>query len=415
MIQRRLPCWKNFRPTPITGSRKQPRMAFNRFGKNMKNLMNESQLVSLPQSSRNSIGVLGVCLVVAALLIGNSAARADDGRVDFRTLSAPPVVHVLESPELLELLYLTAEQSDQIKELFDDWKAKYLKAKQEYEARLRTRRNPIYGLSRDRPFHDSITELLDDEQFQKVSRLIFLWNASPVSFHDAFQFDDLKLSPTQYQQLHQLQVDWVLYALKNNMQFDHEFSRPSEERGVHRSVALREEYRRATKLAWSFKPLRDQRWKKILSADQARRWQERELEKIWGYQPFHVLLTDYSKREQGDIPQTGTIDDYIVPYFTPPRSHLNWSEDQLEKVTEIIEDFEEKKSRTDFPRDREARLKWFEQQHTKEIKVMLEIQTVMTPGQRDAWWDLLGQPAGYHMGLLKRRCLADSNGADVEK
>jgi hypothetical protein len=97
-----------------------------------------------------------------------------------------------------------------------------------------------------------------------------------------------------------------------------------------------------------------------LSADQARRWQERKLEQFWEYQPFHVLLTDYSQREQGNTPRTGTIDDYYVPYFTPPQSVLDWSEEQLEQVKEVIRKFEQE-SRADFPGEREAWLGWVEQ------------------------------------------------------
>jgi hypothetical protein len=53
--------------------------------------------------------------------------------------------------------------------------------------------------------------------------------------------------------------------------------------------------------------------------------------------------------------------------------------------------------------------------YMRQVQAMCEIQKVMTPAQRDTWWNLMGEPAGCHTGLLKRRCLVDLNDVNVEK
>lgn len=332
-----------------------------------------------------------VGLTVSALVV-----IAED-EPDFRTLPATPSVWLFESPEIRKHLDLTPQQTTQINALLDNWKSIYLKAKQEHEAKPtdeqrteRTGRNrlPITSLRK------SISEVLNDEQFQVFSQMRWLWHFSPVRSGEAMRYKELKLSVDQHRQLFALNIRWVLLGLAE-LKGQYRAQRPGVNAASGRrrfSVELTY-YVSQTRLAWKFKPIRDAEWSRILTQAQARRWKELELQSVFARDPFVVMLTDYASRQEGRIPQTGKSDDYFVPYFTSPAGVLNLSEESRQEIQKLISEFQDWK--TPPSGNREEWKAWVKELLQRQVQFMTRIQSVMSPEQRTAWWNLVGEPGDH--------------------
>jgi hypothetical protein len=240
---------------------------------------------------------------------------------------------------------------------------------------------------------NSISDLLDDQQLQLFHQMLALWNRSPIRSHDAFRFE-LGLSDRQHLQLQQLETKWVLHGLEAPC--DYRFARHTEPPDRRRRGKLVAYGHAVTPFGWQFASQRNAEWSRILTAAQAKRWKERELQWVFQTSQFRILVVDFSSSRQGRRPRktTGTFVDSIIPYFTPPFEALNWNDEQLVQVSALAAEAASVADR--WPKDLEERKNWLEAQRKREQECMRQIHDVMTAKQRAIWWELIGEPAAEY-------------------
>ena len=140
------------------------------------------------------------CITVVATTLLPVVALADE-EPDFRTIVAPYVVYVCESPDLLKPLNLTGEQQEKLKEILDKWKPEFLAEKRELDSRPEGKKRRYTSKPRrDARLRNTISDLLDDKQHQIFHQMLELWLRSPVQSRHAFQFD-LGISDKQHVQI----------------------------------------------------------------------------------------------------------------------------------------------------------------------------------------------------------------------
>ena len=328
--------------------------------------------------------------VVATTLLPVVALADDDP--DFRTIVAPYVVYVCESSDLLKQLNLTGQQKAKLKEILDKWKPQFLAEKRELDSRPEDKKRRYSSAPRrDTRLKNAISDLLDDRQHQIFHQMLYLWWRSPVQSRHAFQFD-LGISDKQHVQLKGLETQWILRALEE-VTYDYRYPRHTEVRDNSQLGKLIAYGSAITSLQWQFQAERNTEWTRILTAKQARRWKERELQlalKNNMLNRFVILVVDFSSFRLGPnhIPSGTSLG--VPPYYIPPSEALKWSDEQLPKVRALAEsvrwDFD------DAPSGREERASWMNAQREREIKCMRQIEAVMTAEQRATWWGLFGEP-----------------------
>ncbi|WP_259634076.1 hypothetical protein [Stieleria sedimenti] len=313
-------------------------------------------------------------------------------------MAAPSDIHVLESPELVELIDLGDTQVSELDPIVQGWKTEYQRKKQKMDALPPEDQVSRRGWppTRDRELHDSIASVLDEAQLQRFSEILALWTLGPVQSGDAFRLDrtgELRLSVDQHVALHKLNTRWVLDSFpKFTGRF--EFSKPGE--NVSRSISVRrmlERWEAITELAVKFKPERDRIWKQILSPQQIKRWRELALQTAFSRYDFRVLLEHAGARRRSDRPNSGTSYDYLVPYFIPPPEVFGWSEDQIKNVRAIIGEYESQPFER--PRTREAWAEAAAARRELKRRYLQKIEAVMTVEQRQRWRGMLGDPASF--------------------
>lgn len=341
------------------------------------------------------------CITVVTATVFPSAVTANDER-DLRTLDVPNVVRICESQELLQLLNLSESQTENLNDALASWKSEYFAALREIESPVegKGRRRPIASGREDNGLGNAISNLLDDEQHQLFRQMLTLWIQSPVQSRQAFQFD-LRLSGQQHKQLHELEIRWILQALRD-VPCIYRFQRHTETRD-RSQWGKRLEYSHAiVRSAWEFVPARNAAWNSILTPAQARRWKERELQAALGTYGFEILLIDFtSSRVAGKTLSTGTWLDYTVPYYASPFDELKWSDQQLAQFREL--DGLVRAETAEMPSDRAERIKWFQKQRDREQECWRQIEALMTAEQRATWWSLIGEPAESFVRELKSR------------
>lgn len=331
----------------------------------------------------------------AALLLLLATAHAPQSHayeaLDFRTVGAPPEVHVLESAQLREQLDLDEETTERLDELLAEWKSDYLDKKKQMDVLPDDDHVSRRGWppNRDRELAASIDHLLDDRQYRRFHTILALWNGG-FNGSRAFRYDrhgDLQLSARQHRQLHDLNVQWVLRALpKLTGPFD--FSR--ETRRTKRSVLVAR-IEAINMLEREHKLERDQGWDRILSAQQAKRWRQIALRKYFVSQGFSVLLYRYQTESERDGTRGGMLEDYFIPYFTGPADVINWTESQEEEVWAIIAEYEQEPL-TKKPTNREGWKSWLQKEQKRKREYLRQIEGVMTEEQRQRWRAMLGEP-----------------------
>ncbi len=202
--------------------------------------------------------VVGLCVVSQA---------ADEP--NFRAMGVPAEISIFESADLLSRLQLTGEQQKLLQVVLDDGKARFLTAKSEYEARPAAHQRGPYRQRRDDLLKNAISDLLDDRQHQLFHQMLALNFQSPVQASGAFRFD-LKLTEKQHEQLHELETQWIQYALEQ-VPCSYRYPRHTEERDISKYGPLLKYGANVARVAWDFVPRRDERWNRILTPEQAKR------------------------------------------------------------------------------------------------------------------------------------------------
>jgi hypothetical protein len=355
------------------------------------------------------VRLLFITIVATTLLHG--VALADD-EPDFRTIVAPYVVYVCESPDLLKPLNLTVEQQEKLKAILDKWKPEFLAEKRELDSRPEGKKRRYTSRPRrDARLRNTISDLLEDKQHQIFHQMLELWLRSPVQSRHAFQFD-LGISDKQHIQLKGLETKWILRALDETT-CDYRYQRHTEERDYSQMGKLLAYGSAIARFEWQFKTERNTEWNRILTAKQAKRWKERELQLAIKENPsnrFGILLVDVSKH----IPFGTSLS--TVPYYIPPFEALKWSDEQLPKIQALV-----KSVSWDF-RDRPWKeagkdmSSWMKAQKKREIKCMGQIEEVMTAEQRATWWGLIGEPDAKDSFLreLKANSLSEAKSRETE-
>ena len=305
-----------------------------------------------------------------------------------------------ESPQLLETLSLTVEQRAKLDSVLDQWKARFLAAKKDYDSQPEGKKRGVYAQYRDRDLQNAVSDLLNDRQHQLFHQILTLWAQSPVQSRHAFEFE-LGLSAEQHRQLYDLEIEWLRHALER-VSCGHRFQRHTEP-SVRRIGELQSYRYAVTRLAWQFLPRRNLQWNRILTPEQAKHWKERELERAFQRYQFDLLLADFSvyNEETGQL-NTGTWLDHTVPYFTPPFEALNWTEEQIAAINKLPPTG--RLQYDDRPLDRQERIRWLEAHLNRSIDCMRQIEQIMTVRQRETWWQGFGKPSPkWNMQLLKMR------------
>ena len=76
-----------------------------------------------------------------------------------------------------------------------------------------------------------------------------------------------------------------------------------------------------------------------MTPEQAKRWKQRELQTAIRLNRSAILLADFRSAREGREPlDTGTWMDNNVPYLTPPAEALQWSEKQVERVRNWVQE-----------------------------------------------------------------------------
>lgn len=326
--------------------------------------------------------VVGLCVVSQA---------ADEP--NFRAMGVPAEISIFESADLLSRLQLTGEQQEQLQDVLGDGKARFLTAKSEYEARPAAQQRGPYERRRDNLLRNAISDLLDDGQHQLFHQMLALNFQSPVQASGAFRFD-LKLTEKQHEQLHELETQWIQYALEQ-VPCRYRYPRHTEERDISKYGPLLKYGADVARVAWDFVPRRDEQWNRILTPEQAKRWKQRELQTVIRFNRSAILLADFRPARAGREPlDTGTWMDSNVPYLTPPAEALQWSEKQVERVRELVR--EVGLDSEPLPSDRVEREAVMVERRRQELECLQQIIEIMTAQQRMIFWDLIGEPApGY--------------------
>ena len=338
--------------------------------------------------------VVGLCVVSQA---------ADEP--NFRAMGVPAEISICESADLLSRLQLTGEQQEQLQDVLGDGKARFLTAKSKYEARPAAQQRGPYERRRDNLLRNAISDLLDDGQHQLFHQMLALNFQSPVQASGAFRFD-LKLTEKQHEQLHELETQWIQYALEQ-VPCRYRYPRHTEERDISKYGPLLKYGGDVARVAWDFVPRRDEQWNRILTPEQAKRWKQRELQSIFPFAGFDILQMDFrSAREDRKPLDTGTWMDNNVPYLTPPVEALQWSEEQLKSVQKQVRavSFGSEPLPSD-PAERAAVLAERQQQV---LESMRQIEQIMTAEQRAIFWDLIGEPAAGNRLLQKMKANSEA-------
>lgn len=344
-------------------------------------------------------------IVGMVLTMGRGKVSQAAGDPNFRAMAVSPVISIFESPDLRDALRLTAEQLQESQPVLDDWKSRFLAAKAKYDARPAAYRRGPYILWRDTALVNSVSDLLDEEQHQKLHQMLTLFRLSPVQASAAFRFD-LELKEEQHEQLLGLETQWVLHAM-NEVDCEYRFPRHTEERDISKLGALLRYGPEVLRVAWTFTPVRDARWNEILTPLQAKHWKQRELQSIFAFRKLDVLLLDFrSARESKKPLNTGTWMDDKIPYLVPPFEVLQFSEDQLIGVRELIDSVRyTSDSLPNDPAERNAMLAKREQQ---EMICLQKIEQIMTEQQREVFWDMIGEPTAGNRFLKALKTSSDA-------
>lgn len=338
--------------------------------------------------------------VIACVLSfpANDAAAVEHQEPDFRALGAPPEVHLCESAALLDLVGLTAGQREQLDARLDVWKAEYLRRQAEIDKLpaddVRGRRG--WPPTRDRDLAADIRALMDEEQQQRHAQVLALWNYGPVRTNDAHNRryqEELNLTAEQYVRLHELQLRWI----ENAWPFVTARGQPSF---GDPSIRVRDQalvsYQALVVIGtagWKFKSQRDAAWTDILSAEQARRWRQIELQRHLVPHGVRFLVTGRSPE------RTSSIYAHFVPYFESPATSLQLSEEQQTRILEICQEYENSPAPYRQPgKDREARIAAL---RTKQRQFLEDVEEVLTNEQTMRWHELLGEPTVYTRWLTE--------------
>jgi hypothetical protein len=353
------------------------------------------------------------CITVVATTLLPVVALADD-EPDFRTIVAPYVVYVCESPDLLMPLNLTVEQQEKLKATLDKWKPEFLAEKRELDSRPEGKKRRYTSKPRrDARLRNTISDLLDDKQHQIFHQMLELWLRSPVQSRHAFQFD-LGISDKQHIQLKGLETKWILRAL-DEISCDYRYQRHTEDRDYSQMGKLLAYGSAIARFEWQFKTERNTEWNRILTAKQSKRWKERELQlaiKENLSNRFEILLVDVSGPKH--IPSGTSLN--TVPYYIPPFEALKWSDEQLPKVRALVKSVSWDSRDRPWEEDGKDWASWKKAQKNREIKCMRQIEEVMTAEQRATWWGLIGEPDAKDSFLreLRANSLSESKSRETE-
>lgn len=313
--------------------------------------------------------------------------------IDFRTRLAPPEVRLAAAPKLMRLLELSDEQQTPWDARLVAWEEFYRKRQAEVDSFSIDDPNQRRGWppTRDRELRMDLLKILTPEQRETFENLTVLWGYSPVrsdqALHRRYE-EELKLNNKQREQLFALDVEWILFAR-------------AELRDVVREKMFPDSlryWREAALAGWKFKPTRDRAWGEILTEEQAQRWQQLEFQEQLlggglGLLQSH-LLNDYEARASGDLPQRGTGDAYFVPYFPSPAKMLAFTDEQMEKLAVIFNDYEQaaraqprEVTKDNWQELRAAAIAGFRQ-------AVQRMEQVMTEKQRARWRSMIGEPIG---------------------
>jgi hypothetical protein len=222
-----------------------------------------------------------------------------------------------------------------------------------------------------------------------------------VKARDGFSYDrggELSLIPEQHRQFYTLNERWVLTAwpsLKDNTYFgtaateDLELSDRERLWGRLRATAVE---------AWKFKSERDSTFKQILTAEQAARWRQLELQNRLQIEGFNVIVINYSAERAATLQQSDVYrgdwgplwHDLLVPYFDSPATALELTGEQKATIYEIIAKYEAVDSVR--PEDRKEWTRWLHEQLGRKHQAEERIEKVMTDSQRQQWREMLGEP-----------------------
>jgi hypothetical protein len=340
-------------------------------------------------------------ILVVGLCVVSQAAE----ETNFRAMGVPFAISTFESPDLLSRLQPTREQQKQLQVVLGDGKARFLTAKSAYDARPVALQRGPYEQRRDDLLKNAISDLLDDGQHQLFHQMLALYFQSPVQANGAFRFD-VQLTEEQHEQLQELETQWIQYALKQ-VPCSYRYQRHTEERDISKYGQLLKYGADVARVAWDFVPRRDEQWNRILTPEQAKRWKQRELQSIFPFAGFDILLMDFrSAREDRKPLDTGTWMDNNVPYLTPPFEALQWSEEQVKNVQKQVRavSFGSEALPSD-PAERAAVLAERQQQV---LESMRQIEKIMTAEQRAIFWDLIGELAAGNRLLQKMKANSEA-------
>lgn len=305
------------------------------------------------------------------------------GAVNFRTRRAPTVIHILDAPALVRLLEPDDQQLTKLRTAVEQWQADYLKTAAELEnlpagdVRRRTS-----SPERDRTVDTIVNTILSPTQQQMLSRMTFLWNYTPVSFPKALRDEyaqPLKLTPEQQEALYHLNVRWVLSALED-------FNDGEPESG--RASRLQAQYQSIIDPAWEFKDARDATWRKILTEQQAERWQHIELQQAFRSDPL-MVLKPYTRAWMHTL-DLSRIPLVLVPYFDPPAAALQWTPEQAQQIRTMVADLDAEVPRIRAIADPAERRAAWKDLGTRSAHLREAIVELMTDAQRATWRTLAG-------------------------
>jgi|GEM_PF-2482555 len=341
-------------------------------------------------------------------------SRAAD-EPNFLAMGIPPEIFIFESADLRNLLHLSDDQREQLQSgILKEAKASFLDAKTQYDARPSSQRRGPYMQRRNNRLKNVISDQLDDRQHQLFHRMLTLIYQSPVNSNGAFRFD-LQLSEDQLEHLRDLETQWIKHAL-DQVNCDFQYQRHTEERDFSKYGGLLKYGKEVARAAWVFTSKRDEQWSQILTPEQAKQWKQRELQSIFPIKKFDVLLIDFQPARDGrELLDTKTWMDMNVPYLTPPREALGWSEQQFKEVQELAQSV-----RFDWsalPSAPEARASLIAERQQQEVKCLQKLEKIMTEKQRAIFWDLFGEPTpgNRYLHELKAKAQLDSSESNSQK
>jgi len=334
-----------------------------------------------------------LCFCGASRSVAQDPLTNDNPRVDFRVRVAPTDVRLAASDELLQIIEMSDDERQRFTQRLQEWESDYLEketeinklADDDYRERGRRRWPP----QRDRQLRADLLAILSPSQQVLFERIVWLWGFSPVHAKEVLwgsEFDELKLTDEQHIELYRLTVDWVIFALPQSLEL------PLATRGDRMKSR-----RQVSLLAWKFKPERDRRWRQILSESQTKRWQQIQWQKQLiggGFAYLRSLLDiNYSQRQQGQLPNTGTWGDYFVPYFDSPQQTLELNEQQTVQIRNICSDAVANGKQFSLPESRDQWNTFIDARNRRFRQTVKRIVETLTDAQQQRWQSMIGEPS----------------------